>query len=252
MRTRSELNFRRGPLREVAPLLVLGLAVVVAMTATVSRLADLSVLVIGQAAAAYIALAGVLAVLVAWTLPDGGFGSANRVTLLRGVLIAALAGLIGRLPADADIAWLVALTAFVAFLLDGVDGWLARRSGTATRFGARFDMELDNLLILVLAALAADLGKAGAWILLAGLLRYLFLGLRLVSGRFAAPLPPSRRRQVLCGLQVATLVACLLPVIQPPYSQLIAGLGLAGLVTSFGRDILWLLTHRLDSQGVRT
>ena len=38
--------------------------------------------------------------------------------------------------------------------LDGVDGWLARRSGIASAFGARFDMEIDALLILVLAVLA--------------------------------------------------------------------------------------------------
>ena len=36
-------------------------------------------------------------------------------------------------------------------LLDLVDGWVARRTGTASPFGARFDLETDAALILVLS-----------------------------------------------------------------------------------------------------
>jgi phosphatidylglycerophosphate synthase len=39
--------------------------------------------------------------------------------------------------------------------LDGLDGWLARRFGLASAYGARFDMEVDGFLILVLALLVA-------------------------------------------------------------------------------------------------
>ena len=39
-------------------------------------------------------------------------------------------------------------------LLDGVDGRLARKYGASSRFGARFDMEVDAVLICVLALLA--------------------------------------------------------------------------------------------------
>ena len=35
--------------------------------------------------------------------------------------------------------------------LDGLDGWAARRQGLVSAFGARFDMEVDALLILALA-----------------------------------------------------------------------------------------------------
>ncbi len=37
-----------------------------------------------------------------------------------------------------------------ALILDGVDGWVARRTGTANDAGARLDMEVDAALILVL------------------------------------------------------------------------------------------------------
>ena len=49
------------------------------------------------------------------------------------------------------------------------------RSNEASSFGARFDMETDALLILVLAALVWQHGKAGPWILAAGLMRYAFV-----------------------------------------------------------------------------
>ena len=38
----------------------------------------------------------------------------------------------------------------LVLLLDGVDGWLARRGGWCSRFGARFDMETDALLVLLI------------------------------------------------------------------------------------------------------
>ena len=44
--------------------------------------------------------------------------------------------------------------------LDGVDGWLARRRGMSSAFGARFDMEIDALLVQVLAILVWRYGKA--------------------------------------------------------------------------------------------
>ena len=49
---------------------------------------------------------------------------------------------------------LVGLTA-VALALDGVDGRVARRTETVTAVGARFDMEVDAFLILVLSVYVA-------------------------------------------------------------------------------------------------
>ena len=68
-------------------------------------------------------------------------------------------------PAATDMAWSIVAIAIVAVVLDGVDGWVARRTGTASAFGMRFDMETDAALILVLAILAWRYGKAGPWIL---------------------------------------------------------------------------------------
>ena len=51
----------------------------------------------------------------------------------------------------------------VALILDAVDGKVARRTGTASALGARFDMEVDAFLILVLSVYVADVaGRVGA------------------------------------------------------------------------------------------
>jgi len=170
------------------------------------------------------------------------FGAANGVTLVRGVLTLLLLALLPVEPSTA-LAWLVAAIASVAVALDGVDGKLARARGEASAFGARFDMETDALLILVLAALVWQLDKAGAWILLAGLLRYAFVAASYALPWLAAPLPPSRRRQAVCVVQIVSLIGALLPIVPPATSAALALLGLAALVWSFGVDVAWLARH---------
>ena len=70
-----------------------------------------------------------------------------------------------------SVAALVGL-AVVALVLDGVDGWVARRTGTVSALGARFDMEVDAFLILVLSVYVA--GSVGPWVLAIGAARYAF------------------------------------------------------------------------------
>lgn len=94
------------------------------------------------------------------------FGLGNAVTSLRLVLVATLGAASAALPASA-----CGLLAAVVFALDGVDGWLARRTRCASVFGAHFDMETDALLTLVLAFVLYTQGRFGPWILFGGLLR---------------------------------------------------------------------------------
>jgi hypothetical protein len=101
-------------------------------------------------------------------------------------------------------------------------------------------MELDAFFILVLAALVYGLGKAGAWILLSGGLRYIFIGLSVAWAPLGQPLRASRRRQTICVVQTIALVACLTPLVTPPFSSLIAAGALALLAASFAADLAWL------------
>ncbi|MFC7334833.1 CDP-alcohol phosphatidyltransferase family protein [Rhodocista pekingensis] len=173
-----------------------------------------------------------------------GWGNANRVTLFRGCLIA-LAG--GALPAAGLLGpgalWLLTGLALVALALDGVDGWIARRQAVASAYGARFDMDLDTLLTLLLAALLWRLGEAGAWVLLTGLLRPLFVAAGVFRGWLNAPLPYSLRRRVVCVVQIAVLAAALTPLLEPPLSRLAVGAALGVLLFSFAADTVWLFRH---------
>jgi phosphatidylglycerophosphate synthase len=163
-------------------------------------------------------------------------------------LVALVAGLIGepRVPAYATSA---AIMSGLVTALDGVDGWLARRTQMVSRFGARFDMEVDALLILVLSILAWQYEKAGAWIVLAGLLRYLFVAAGWLFPWLARALPPSRRRQTICVIQIVGSSLVLLPAVTRPESVWIAAALLAALSASFLIDVRWL--WRMRSSGVR-
>lgn len=169
--------------------------------------------------------------------PHPRFGLANTVTLGRAagtVLLAAIAA--------QDIAnpWLLVAAVAALLALDGVDGRAARRQGLASRFGARFDMEVDAALILTLCVLAVELGKAGPWVLTIGLMRYAFVLAARLDPVLGRPLPVSRRRAAVCGLQVATLGLILAPPVAPPLSTSLAAIALAALVWSFALDLAWL------------
>lgn len=173
--------------------------------------------------------------------PGFRFGAANRVTLARAVLAALVLALVGESDSAAATA---ALVAAVAAALDGVDGHVARRTGTASAFGARFDMETDALLVLALSLLAWQWDRAGAWVLAAGLARYAFVAAGVLAPWLRRPLPPSGRRRAVCALLTVALVACISPPVPAPASALAGAVGLAALALSFTLDILWLARAR--------
>jgi len=170
------------------------------------------------------------------------FGAANVVTTVRALLVSLVIALVGEAP-TAAAAWAAALGSTGSTLLDGVDGWMARREGMASDFGARYDMEIDALLILALAVLTWQSGKAGAWIVLAGAMRYLFVAAGYVWHWMAAPLPPSTRRKAACVIQIVGLSVAVAPFVPVPVSRAIALVTLASLTWSFGVDVLWLRRH---------
>ena len=176
------------------------------------------------------------------TRPRQPFGPANAITLARAGMIALVAGYaVDPPPAEDDAWWIAAGLAGAALLLDGADGWAARRRGIATAFGARFDMEADAFAALLLSVVIWRADRTGVWILLIGGLRYLFV---LAGWAFAAmrrPLPPSRRRRAACALQGVLLVLCLTPALPPAGAPLLGALALAVTGLSFLIDTIWLL-----------
>ena len=200
-------------------------------------------------AAKVLAFFAVAAVLVAAQLPAHHpfprFGPANQATLARVALAAVLAGLVGESGGPPSIAFAVGLSVG-AGVLDAVDGLLARATRMTSAFGARFDMEADSALVMVLAALVWEFEKAGPWVLAVGLARYVFWAAGWVAPWLRRPLPPSFRRKTVCALMVVALVAALTPVFSPPTSAFVAAAALALLCYSFAVDALWLYRHSKD------
>ncbi|MDR5897977.1 CDP-alcohol phosphatidyltransferase family protein [Halomonas vilamensis] len=177
--------------------------------------------------------------------PHGALGWANRVTLVRSALVALIAGgLIANASTVGQWQWLGIAAA--ALLLDGVDGFVARKAHCESDFGARFDMELDALLILLLCLALITTAKLGPWVVLIGAMRYGFV---LTSGIYPwlkAPLFPSWRRKTVCVWQVAALLLALTPLTPSGVSALLALSALIMLVYSFAVDVWWLYRrHRV-------
>lgn len=239
-------------LRDVLGHLVAGLLLLLALAATPWAALGLPLRFPVAALAVYVgAIPFILAALPA-RLPGERFGAGNGVTLARLAVTAVLAAALA-LPtdslADPALGWVLFALAAGAFLLDGVDGWVARRAGAASAFGARFDMELDAFVTLVLAALAWLTDKAGAWVMAAGLARYAFIAAAACWPMLREPLPPSRRRRVICGVAVGTLSAVMAPAVAPPLSTLAAALATAAVAGSFASDALWLVRRQPGRTG---
>lgn len=199
-----------------------------------------------HAAVAAAAVFAVIALVCRFGIVDHGsrpFGIANRITAARAATACFILATVGAAP-DPALQWLIATLGGVAIALDGVDGWIARRSSLASAFGARFDMEVDALTILVLSLALASQGVVGPWILASGLLRYVFVAVSWLWPPLAAPLPPRDWRRACAVIQGATLAVAMIPVLPPPLATLTAAAGLATAVGSFGVDVRWLIVNR--------
>lgn len=175
------------------------------------------------------------------------FGPADLVTLLRATLTCGVVALVVEAFVSSSVdpshrSTAVAGLAAVALGLDLVDGWVARRTGTESPFGARFDGEADAALMLVLSTWVAP--AIGWWVLAIGLARYVFAAARLLLPRLRAPLPPRAWRKVVAASAGTALTVAAAGVLPTTIMGVLLGGALLLLAESFGRDTWWLWRHR--------
>ncbi|MGO7983492.1 CDP-alcohol phosphatidyltransferase family protein, partial [Rhizobium johnstonii] len=115
-------------------------------------------------------------------------------------------------------------------------GWVARRTGTVTELGARFDMEVDAFLLLVLSLYVAPI--LGPWVLAIGLMRYAFVAAGWVLPGLRLRLPPRYWRKVVTAVQGIALAFAASGLL-PRLAGVLVGIALLLLIESFGRDVLW-------------
>lgn len=180
-----------------------------------------------------------------WGLGRAGrisLGPADVVTLSRCVLVGGVVVLAADAFTHPGPARVVTALAAVALTLDGVDGAVARRTGTASALGARFDLEVDAALILALSVLLVR--PVGAWVLAIGGMRYAFAAAGLGLPWLTGSLPARFSRKVVAvaqGLILLVGIAGVLPDAVRLTSLLAA---LTALTWSFGRDVRWLARSR--------
>lgn len=244
---RDETDFRGALQRQARWPLAAGAVALAVLALPLAVDPALGAAFVARAGLLYGGIATLILAGLAAHAPHRRFGPANMVTLSRIVLICLLAALMGTAAPDEDCLWLIAGFATLALALDGVDGWAARRSGLASRFGARFDMEADAFFVLVLSVLAWQWGKAGIWVLLIGAMRYLWVLAGAAWPWLRGPVPDSIVRKTVCVIQILVLIACLAPPVPPALATVLAASALALLGWSFGRDAVWLWRRRLPA-----
>jgi phosphatidylglycerophosphate synthase len=165
-------------------------------------------------------------------------GPANGVTLARASLVAGVTALVvTSIIRPVPTAVLVTLVG-LALALDGVDGQVARRTRSISALGARFDMEVDAFLILVLSVFVG--GMFGWWTVAIGAFRYVFMAAARGLPWLTVPLPPRFSRKVVAALQGVVLVVATAQVLPSALAYVAVLAALVSLTWSFGRDIAWL------------
>jgi phosphatidylglycerophosphate synthase len=227
----------KGVLPTVRLAAILGMLATAALLGVVSATAGLGVagwiagLATGSAAAALLVAARMRSDQPA-ILP------ADWVTLTRALLIAGVAGLVAdSFGRPVSITALVTLSS-IALALDTVDGQVARRTGTATPLGARFDGEVDAFLILLLSiAVSRDYGS---WVLVIGAARYALLLAGWLMPWLAAPLPPRYWGKVVAAVQGIVLTIAVSGEVNRLTGMIAVAAALLLLAESFGRNVIWL------------
>jgi phosphatidylglycerophosphate synthase len=164
--------------------------------------------------------------------PRGTFGAGNALTALRFAIASAVGLVPDRVPTPA-----LGATVLAVFALDGLDGWVAKRRGENSEFGAHFDMETDAYFVLLVGIELFTRGVHGAWILGAGLLRYVYvLALALVPARRGDKPRFAFGRHAFTGLMLGLSLGMM---VGEPLGTVATLLG-CGLVTaSFAHSFYW-------------
>ncbi len=163
---------------------------------------------------------------------------ADWITLTRSLLSAGVAGLVVASADGRPAVLALVVLASVGLLLDAVDGQVARRTGTVTPFGARFDGEADAFLILVLSvAVARDYGS---WVLAIGAARYVLLVAGWAIPWLAAPLPYRYWGKVVAAVQGIVLTVALSGVLPRVAGMVAVAIALVLLAESFAHSVVWL------------
>ncbi len=174
-------------------------------------------------------------------------GYGTWLTIIRGALIAALAGyLFQRWPVSkflpGDYAWTPGLLYIAVAVLDFVDGQVARAYQHETRLGAFLDINFDALGLLIASLVAVWYGQLPVAYLSVGCAYYAYrtgIWLRKTLSKPVTEPGPWRGARIIAGLQMGFVGIALLPILRPPVTTLTAYVFMIPLLAGFLRD--WMI-----------
>jgi phosphatidylglycerophosphate synthase len=159
---------------------------------------------------------------------------ANGLTAVRLIVLLVATAALPGLPTG----WVLAAFA-LNVALDSIDGRAARARGEATALGAVLDRETDALFVLVAYLYFHVAGGMSAWVVLAGVLPYLY---RLLAAN-VINVAPDRKERFAAGLAGINFVLLLAAVALPTHSARIVAVSVALVVASFGASFWSLYRH---------
>jgi len=167
---------------------------------------------------------------------------ANYVTYLRLVIMITLLVLI-LFRSDVDNMYYslyITFFSFLVFIMDWLDGYLARKLKQITDFGFFFDQEVDNIFLFILV-LSITLNNSELYFLwLIPLLRYIFLLMKYIFVWMRSELYDSIRRKSICAVTTFLLIVCNLEFLSFFLIELLSIISMFIILFSFMKDILWL------------
>lgn len=149
-------------------------------------------------------------------------GPANRLTILRGGLIAATGGFLFLDPPPGILIWVPGLFYCTAAILDRLDGYVARKTGRTSLLGVELDTVFDALGLAVAPLLAVWYGKLHWSYLLFSSAWYLFrwgIHRRERAGLRVQALVPNPVRRAWAGFQMGFIGVVLLPVFESGFTR---------------------------------
>ncbi|MFA5699952.1 MAG: CDP-alcohol phosphatidyltransferase family protein [Desulfuromonas sp.] len=155
--------------------------------------------------------------------PYAHLGLANRLTILRGWLIACTGGFLFQPFPPGFLVLVPAGLYAVSAIVDRLDGYAARRTGQISRMGMELDTVFDALGLAVAPLLAVWYGKIHWSYLLVSCAYYLFqwgVSYRHQAGLPVSSLQPKLSRRTIAGFQMGFIAVVLFPIFEPPATRI--------------------------------
>ncbi len=190
-------------------------------------------------------------------MPPAAAGSAlnlpNQITLARLVLTGIFVAVVAL---EAPWAWSWAAILFIiGSVTDFVDGWLARKYGLVTQFGALMDPLVDKVLTCSAFVLLSVAGVIPPWVTCAVLAReFLITGLRTLAATHGAVLSADGWGKWKTGAQIAVLIHGLLWLAsrEPPFHWIAPVFRVPAFSPAvLGQLFLWLAVFTTIWSGLR-